>query len=85
MPHPNGDSTTWLWILGVLATAGAGLSKFFNSKINRVDDAKVEKDVFEMARSADAAAHKVTHDRLTEIKNSQGEIHRKLDSKQDKL
>ena len=55
------------WIIGIAVTSAIGVVGWFNSKVNRVSDKKLSKDVFEEFRIGNDAKHDTTHKTLDRI------------------
>jgi hypothetical protein len=76
----SGNSTFIEWSLGILATIGMAVTRFFNTKI----DKKVSREVFEEFKRGNDMSHSQTHSTLKDIKDGQNKLFDKLDGKQDK-
>lgn len=68
------------WILGGVATIGAGVANFLNGKV----DNKISKDAFAEFKHGNAMSHDRTYRQLKDIQDTQDKIFEKLDGKQDK-
>ena len=78
---PDAGNNTFIeWGLGILATIGIAVTKFFNTKI----DKKVSREVFEEFKRGNDMAHSQIHSTLKDIKDGQNKLFDKLDGKQDK-
>jgi len=74
------EETWFQWAFGLVGAIGVLAVGWIHKRI----DKRVPKDVFEEFKKGNDAAHKVTHDGLKEIKSTQIDIYRKLDTKADK-
>lgn len=80
MSQSGDDQGLFMWAIGGLATAVAGITRFINGKVDR----KVSQEVFEEFKHGNAMSHDRTHHQLKEIQHIQYKIFDKLDSKKDK-
>ncbi len=55
------------WAMGVVTTLWVIVLGWTHVRINRVDDKKLSKEVFEEFKEANENYHKATHERLDEI------------------
>lgn len=63
----GGDDGILKWVVGVVTLAGGTVFRFLHVRINRVEDKKLSKDVFEEFKEANENYHKATHKRLDDL------------------
>ena len=78
------ETTLWKLLSGGVVTVGVFLFGWVHTRINRVEDKKVSKEVFDQFQKTNDQAHKFTHDTLATLGDKQDKLFNLIGQKQDK-
>jgi len=78
------ETALWKWLSGGVVTVGFFLFGWVHTRINRVEDRKIDEKVFKEFKKANDQAHKFTHDTLATLGQKQDKLFDLMGQKQDK-